>query len=44
MVQTAENIAKKFGFSREEKDDLTLQRYEKYQTALAYGRAFQRAI
>lgn len=42
MVQTAENIAKKFGFSREEQDDLTLHRYEQYQNALAYNRAFQK--
>ena len=41
MVQTAENIALRFGFSREEQDDLTLRRFAQYQMALADDRAFQ---
>ena len=44
MVQTAENIAKKFGFSREEQDGFTLKRTEQYQNALAYDSALQRDI
>ncbi len=42
MVQTAENIATKFDISRAEQDDLTVQRYQQYQMALADDRAFQR--
>ncbi len=42
MVQTAENIASRFGFSRQEQDELTLRRYEQYCMALADDRAFQR--
>ena len=42
MVQTAENIAARFGFSREEQDDLTLHRFDQYQDALAEDRAFQK--
>ena len=42
MVQTAENIAARFGFSRQAQDDLTLLRYEQYQDALANDRQFQK--
>ncbi len=42
MVQTAENVAARFGISREEQDELTLQRYAQYADALANDRAFQR--
>ena len=42
MVDTAENIAVKFGFEREAQDALTLVRYEQYQQSLADDRAFQR--
>jgi len=42
MVQTAENIAKKFGFSRQAQDDLALHRYAQYQSALDHDRAFQK--
>ena len=42
MVETAENIAAKFRFSREAQDDLTLHRYQQYQMALQDDRAFQR--
>jgi acetyl-CoA acetyltransferase len=42
MVQTAENVAKELGTTREECDAVTLRRYEQYQDALANDRAFQR--
>lgn len=42
MVETAENIARRFGFSREQQDEVTLLRYEQYAEALADDRAFQR--
>lgn len=42
MLMTAENVAKEFGFTREEADELTLMRYEQYADALANDRAFQK--
>ena len=42
MIQTAENVAKEAGITREQCDALTLRRYEQYQDSLAEGRAFQR--
>ena len=42
MIQTAENIAARFGFSRRAQDELALRRQEQYGLALADGRAFQR--
>jgi acetyl-CoA acetyltransferase family protein len=42
MIQTAENVAKELGTTREECDALTLRRYEQYQDALANDRAFQK--
>jgi acetyl-CoA C-acetyltransferase len=42
MIDTAENVAKKYGVSREEQDAVTLLRYAQYQNALADGRAFQK--
>ena len=42
MIQTAENIASRFGFSRRAQDDLALFRYEQYRMALADDCAFQR--
>lgn len=42
MVDTAENIARRFGYSREAQDDATLLRYNQYLDALASDRAFQR--
>jgi len=42
MLQTAENVAKEAGFSREEQDALTVVRYEQYAKALADDRAFQK--
>lgn len=42
MIQTAENVAKDLGTTREECDAVTLRRYEQYQDALANDRAFQK--
>ena len=42
MIQTAENVAKEAGFSKEEQDDVTLLRNQQYEMALADDRAFQR--
>jgi acetyl-CoA acetyltransferase family protein len=42
MVQTAENVAARFAISREEQDEVTLQRHAQYGDALADDRAFQR--
>jgi acetyl-CoA acetyltransferase len=42
MVQTAENVAREAGITREECDAVALRRYEQYQDALADDRAFQK--
>ena len=42
MIQTAENVAKKIGTTREECDAVTLRRYEQYQDAVANDREFQK--
>lgn len=42
MVQTAENVAKEIGATKEQVDEVTLRRYEQYQDALANDRAFQK--
>lgn len=42
MVQTAENVAKKLGTTKEECDAVTLRRYHQYLDALANDRAFQK--
>lgn len=42
MVDTAENIARRFGFSRQAQDEATLLRYRQYRESLASDRAFQR--
>ncbi len=42
MIQTAENVAREGGITREECDAVTLRRYEQYQDALADDRAFQK--
>lgn len=42
MIQTAENVARETGVTREACDDLALRRYEQYQDALANDRAFQK--
>lgn len=42
MVDTAENVARRYGISKEEQHDLVLMRYAQYQDALIDDRAFQR--
>ena len=42
MIQTAENVAKEAGITREECDQATLRRYEQYLDAVADDRAFQK--
>ena len=42
MIQTAENVSKEYGITREECDALTVRRYEQYQDALANDREFQK--
>ena len=42
MAQTAENVAKDYGITKEECDALVLRRFQQYQTALADDRAFQK--
>lgn len=42
MINTAENVSKEFGITREECDALTVRRYEQYQDALANDREFQK--
>jgi acetyl-CoA acetyltransferase len=42
MIQTAENVAKEYGLTREECDAVTLRRQEQYQMALANDREFQK--
>lgn len=42
MAETAENVAKEVGITKEECDAVVLRRYEQYQMALADDRAFQK--
>ncbi len=42
MVQTAENVAKEEGFTKEQCDAVVLRRFQQYQMALADNRAFQK--
>jgi acetyl-CoA acetyltransferase len=42
MMQTGENVAKRFDITREELDAVTLRRYEQYQEALKDEQAFQK--
>jgi acetyl-CoA acetyltransferase len=42
MIQTAENVGKETGITREECDRVSVRRYEQYLDALANDRAFQR--
>jgi acetyl-CoA acetyltransferase len=42
MIQTAENVAKEAGITREQCDALALRRYMQYIEALADGRSFQK--
>jgi len=41
MIQTAENVAKENGVTREQCDEVAIRRYEQYCDALANDRAFQ---
>ncbi len=42
MIETAENVAKENGITKEQCDDLAFRRYEQYTDALAEDRAFQK--
>lgn len=42
MVETADNVARKFGISTEEQHEVAAFRFEQYQMALADDRAFQK--
>jgi len=42
MLETAENVARKGGFTKEECDELVLRRYEQYLMALENNREFQK--
>ena len=42
MAETAENVAKEIGLTKEECDAVVLRRYEQYQDALKDDRAFQK--
>jgi acetyl-CoA acetyltransferase len=42
MIQTAENVAKEAGVTRDHCDAITLRRYEQYKEALADDRTFQK--
>ncbi|MCF8104613.1 MAG: hypothetical protein K9K64_03960, partial [Desulfohalobiaceae bacterium] len=42
MIQTAENVAREEGFSKEDCDQVAFRRYEQYQDALKNDRAFQK--
>lgn len=42
MIQTAENVSKEYGVTREECDAITLRRQEQYQDSLANDREFQK--
>lgn len=42
MIDTAENVAKRFGVGTAEMNDTVLRRHAQYQDALAHDRAFQR--
>jgi acetyl-CoA acetyltransferase len=42
MIETAENVAKEAGITKEEQDEMTLLRYQQYDDALKDDRAFHR--
>lgn len=42
MIQTAENVAKEIGVTKEEVDAVTFRRYEQYMDSLKEDRAFQK--
>jgi len=44
MIQTAENVAKEGGISREEQDEVTFMRYNQYQESLKDDAKFQRTF
>jgi acetyl-CoA acetyltransferase family protein len=44
MVETAENVAREAGITREEQDEMTLLRYEQYDAALKDNSAFLRCF
>lgn len=44
MIQTAENVAREKGITREEQDEVTLLRSEQYQAALANDGAFHKRV
>lgn len=42
MIDTGDNVARRFGITTEQQHDVVLRRYEQYQRSLADDRAFQR--
>jgi len=42
MIETGENVARRFGITTQQQHDVVLQRYAQYQQSLANDRAFQR--
>lgn len=42
MIDTAENVSRRFGFTTEQQHEVVLKRHAQYQDALAADRAFQR--
>ena len=42
MIDTAENVARRYQISTQAQHDVVLRRYQQYQDAIADGRAFQR--
>ena len=42
MIETAENVAREAGITKEQCDELMLRRYDQYQDSLADDRAFQK--
>ena len=42
MIETGENVARRFGITTQQQHDVVLQRYAQYQRSLADERAFQR--
>jgi len=42
MIQTAENVGKDYGVTKEESDVMALRRYEQYMDSMADDRAFQK--
>ena len=42
MIETAENVAREAGFTKEQSDELALRRYEQYMDAIANDREFQK--